>query len=170
MIVSDRKAGLSREAVASGEDALTIAGRTFQSRLIIGSARYPNPDTMLAAIEASGADMVTVAVRRVNLDDRSQESILSMLDRARYFILPNTAGCFTAKEAVLTAHLAREALDTPWVKLEVTPDPRYLLPDPVETLHATEKLVQEGFTVLPYMPADPVLAKRLLGEPEPETA
>jgi thiazole synthase len=143
------------------DDVLTIAGRTFGSRLILGTARYPNHDTMLAALEASGADMVTVAIRRVNIEDRSQESLITLLNRGRFFVLPNTAGCFTAKDAVLTAHLAREALDTPWVKLEVIGDEETLFPDVPELLKAAEQLLADGFVVLPYCNDDPVTCKKL---------
>lgn len=142
-------------------NVLHIADRTFRSRLILGSARYPNPETMMAALEASGTEMVTVAIRRVNTADSSKESILGMLDRKKYFILPNTAGCFTAKEAVLTAHLAREALETHWVKLEVIGDDETLFPDVPELLNAAEKLLADGFIVLPYCNDDPVTCRKL---------
>ena len=142
-------------------DQLKIADKAFASRLILGTAKYPNPETMLAALDASGAEMVTVAIRRVNLEDKSTESVLSMLDRAKYFILPNTAGCYTAKEAVLTAHLAREALDTSWVKLEVIGDEDTLFPDVPELLKAAETLLADGFVVLPYCNDDPVTCQKL---------
>lgn len=143
-------------------DPLVIAGKIFGSRLILGSSRYPNPQVMLAALEASGTEMVTVAVRRVSLTDSKQESILSLLDRHRFFILPNTAGCYTAKEAVLTAQLAREALDTSWVKLEVIGDEDTLFPDVPELLKAAEQLIADGFTVLPYCNDDPITCKKLM--------
>jgi thiazole synthase len=144
-------------------DPLVIAGKTFSSRLILGSARYPNPGTMLEALQASGTEIVTVAIRRVNLRDQSGEALLPFLRRAGYFILPNTAGCYTAKEAVLTAELAREALETDWVKLEVIGDDDTLFPDVAELLKAAERLVAKGFTVLPYCNDDPVTCKKLAG-------
>jgi thiazole synthase len=140
---------------------LTIAGRTFESRLILGTSKYPSPEIMLQALEASGAQIVTVAIRRINLADRQQESILQLLDRASYFILPNTAGCYTAKEAVLTAGLAREALRTNWVKLEVIGDDKTLFPDVSELLRAAEELIADGFVVLPYCNDDPVTCQKL---------
>ena len=144
----------------SSNDSLVIAGREFHSRLIVGTSRYPDPQTMLAAIEASGAEMVTVAVRRVSLTDGSKESVISML-RGRWSVLPNTAGCFTAKEAVLTAQLAREALDTNWVKLEVIGDEETLFPDVPELLKAAEQLLADGFVVLPYCNDDPITCRKL---------
>ncbi len=144
-------------------DLLKIADKTFESRLILGSARYPNPGTMLEALKASGTEMVTVAIRRVNLEDRSGESLLQLLRRENYFVLPNTAGCFTAKEAILTAELAREALETSWVKLEVIGDDDTLFPDVPELLKAAEELIAKGFTVLPYCNDDPVTCKKLAG-------
>lgn len=144
-------------------DPLKIGQKTFQSRLILGSARYPNPGTMLEALRASGTEMVTVAIRRVNLKDTSGESLLQLLRGEKYFILPNTAGCFTAKEAVLTAHLAREALETQWIKLEVIGDDETLFPDVPELLKAAEQLIADGFIVLPYCSDDPVTCKKLVG-------
>lgn len=141
-------------------DTLVIAGRTFRSRLIVGTSRYPDPQTMLDAIEASGAEMVTVAVRRLSLQDGSKESLLSMF-RGRWSVLPNTAGCFTAKEAVLTAQLAREALDTNWVKLEVIGDEETLFPDVTELLKAAQQLLADGFVVLPYCNDDPITCRKL---------
>jgi thiazole synthase len=146
--------------VATDSDKLVIAGREFRSRLILGTSRYPDPRTMLEALEASGTEMVTVAVRRVTLNDGSKESLLSML-RGRWTILPNTAGCYTAKEAVLTAQLAREALDTNWVKLEVIGDDETLFPDVTELLKAAEQLLADGFVVLPYCNDDPVACRKL---------
>jgi thiazole synthase len=139
---------------------LIIAGRAFQSRLLLGTGKYASPEAMVRAIEASGAEIVTVALRRVELDNPT-DSILSHIDPNRYLLLPNTSGARDADEAVRLARLARAAGCEPWVKLEVTPDPQYLLPDPVETLKAAEILVKEGFVVLPYIHADPILAKRL---------
>jgi thiazole synthase len=136
-----------------------IAGRTFASRLIIGTGGFRNLESMAAAVAASGAEMATVAMRRV--DPSSRGSILGVLDAAGCFVLPNTAGCFTARDAVSTARLAREALETDWVKLEVIGDDRTLLPDAAELLEAAETLVADGFTVLPYTNDDPVLAQRL---------
>jgi thiazole synthase len=144
-------------------DALKIADRSFQSRLILGSARYPNPVTMLQALKESGTEMVTVAIRRVSLKDSSGESLLELLRREGFSILPNTAGCFTAKEAVLTAELAREAIGTNWIKLEVIGDDQTLFPDVPELLKAAEQLVAKGFVVLPYCNDDPVTCKKLAG-------
>ncbi|AYG83424.1 Thiazole synthase [Streptomyces hundungensis] len=141
------------------DDRLTIAGTTFDSRLIMGTGGAPSLDTLERALVVSGTELTTVAMRR--LDPTVQGSVLSVLDRLGIRVLPNTAGCFTAGEAVLTARLAREALGTHWVKLEVVADERTLLPDPIELLDAAEVLVDDGFTVLPYTNDDPVLARRL---------
>ena len=141
------------------EDVLTIAGRDFASRLITGTGKYDAFDTMRDAVLASGCEMVTVAVRRIDFDARDEDITSFLPDDV--LLLPNTAGCETADEAVRVARLARAGGLPDWVKLEVIPDPRYLLPDPVETLRAAEALVADGFTVLPYMLPDPVLAKRL---------
>jgi len=140
--------------------ALTIAGRQLRSRLFLGTGKFSSPEIMARALEASGAEVVTVALRRVELDN-PQDDILSHIDRAKYLLLPNTSGARDANEAVRIARLAREASGINWLKLEVTPEPNYLLPDPVETLRAAETLVKEGFVVLPYINADPILAKRL---------
>ncbi len=142
---------------------LKIADREFNSRLIIGTSRYPNPQVMIESLEASGAEMITVSIRRFNLNGNGQESILSLIDREKYFILPNTAGCFTAKEAVLTAQLARESLHTNWVKLEVIGDDETLFPDVAELLKAAEQLIKDNFVVLPYCNDDPVTCKKLAG-------
>lgn len=139
---------------------LTIAGRVFRSRLFVGSGKFSSARVMKEALEASGSEMVTVALRRVNLSDPGDD-IMSMLDRERFLFLPNTSGARDAAEAVRLASLARAAGGGDWLKLEVTPDPRTLLPDPVETLKATEILVREGFIVLPYINADPILALKL---------
>ncbi|HYJ00404.1 MAG TPA: thiazole synthase [Thermoleophilaceae bacterium] len=139
--------------------ALEIAGRSFESRLIIGTGGFRSLDAMRAAVQASGADVATVALRRV--DPTARGSILELLDDCGCFVVPNTAGCFTARDAVATARLAREALETDWVKLEVIGDDKTLLPDPGELLDAAEQLVGDGFTVLPYTNDDPVLARRL---------
>jgi thiazole synthase len=141
------------------DDTLTIAGRSFRSRLILGTGKYETFELMRAAVEASGAEMVTVAVRRIDFDEPG-EDITSFLPED-ILLLPNTSGCETAEEAVHMAKLARAGGLPDWIKLEVIPDPRYLLPDPVETLKAADALVADGFTVLPYMLPDPVLAKRL---------
>jgi thiazole synthase len=142
-------------------DPLMIAGRPFSSRLIIGTGKFGSHDVMREALAASGTEMVTVALRRVDLEATGGPDILEFIDPARYLILPNTSGAMNADEAVRLARLARAAGLPMWVKLEITPEPRYLLPDPVETLKAAETLVADGFTVLPYINADPVLAKRL---------
>src|SRR5687768_8216971 len=138
-----------------------IAGRTFSSRLIVGTGKYPSFPVMAQAHEASGADMVTVAVRRVNITDRGRESLLDYIDTSRIFVLPNTAGCYTADEAVRTARLAREAGLSNWVKLEVIGDERTLFPDNEALLEATRLLVSEGFVVLPYTNDDPVVCRKL---------
>ena len=140
---------------------LTIADRTFSSRLVVGTGKYPSHDVMAAAHRASGADMVTVAVRRVNLADRSQGSLLDSIDTDRMFILPNTAGCYTADEAIRTARLGREVGLSNWVKLEVIGDERTLFPDNEGLLAATRVLVREGFVVLPYTNDDPVVCRKL---------
>jgi len=147
-------------------DPLTIAGKQFRSRLIVGTGKYRTMDEMREGIDASGAEMVTVAIRRLPLDAEGraragEQNLMDYLDWSRYTILPNTAGCRTAEEALFTARLARELCGSNWVKLEVIPDPQYLLPDPIATLEAAEKLISEGFIVLPYIHADPVLARRL---------
>jgi thiazole synthase len=143
------------------EDALIIAGRRFNSRLMIGTGKFPSAEALRMAVEASGSEIITVALRRVDLSRPDDQGILSALDPKKQLILPNTSGARTAEEAVRLSKLAHAAGLEKWVKLELTPEPRYLLPDPVETLKAAEELVQEGFTVLPYIQADPVLAKRL---------
>lgn len=143
------------------DDQLTIAGKTFRSRLLVGTGKYASPEDCVAALDASGSEIVTVAIRRLDLDNPNARTELDYIDWTRYTILPNTAGCKTAEEAVFTAKLARELTGSNWVKLEVIPDPRYLLPDPIGTLEAAETLVKDGFVVLPYIHADPVLAHRL---------
>jgi len=142
-------------------DPLVIADRSFTSRLIVGTGKFGSPEAMREALEAARTEMVTVALRRVDLDAAGGRDILDDIDAERYLVLPNTSGAVDAEEAVRIARLARSAGLPAWVKLEVTPDPRYLLPDPVETLRAAERLVAEEFVVLPYINADPVLAKRL---------
>jgi thiazole synthase len=142
-------------------DPLVIGDRTFTSRLIVGTGKFGSYEAMRDALQASGTEMVTVALRRVDLEATGGPDILEFIDPERYLVLPNTSGAMDADEAVRLAHLARAAGMPSWVKLEVTPEPRYLLPDPVETLQAAERLVADGFIVLPYMGADPILAKRL---------
>jgi thiazole synthase len=142
-------------------DPLIIAGRSFQSRLMVGTGKFPSAQALREALGASQAEIVTVALRRVDLLNPEKEGILSAVDKEKHLVLPNTSGARTAEEAVRLAKLARAAGLEPWVKLELTPEPRYLLPDPLETLKAAEILVQDGFIVLPYIQADPVLAKRL---------
>ena len=142
-------------------NGLTISGTTYGSRLIIGTARYPNLQVMLDAIRASGAEIVTVGIRRINLEDPSGESLIDLIDREKYALLPNTAGCFTARDAVLTARLAREALETDLIKLEVIGDEDTLFPDVAGLLEATDELIRDGFTVLPYCNDDPVTCKKL---------
>jgi thiazole synthase len=142
-------------------DPLIIAGRTFRSRLVVGTGKYPSNAVMADAHRASGADMVTVAVRRVNLTDKSKESLVDYIDRDRIFILPNTAGCYTADDAIRTARLGREVGLSNWVKLEVIGDERTLFPDNEGLLEATRVLVKEGFIVLPYTNDDPVMCRKL---------
>ena len=142
---------------------LVIAGRTFRSRIILGTGKFSAPEAMRDALAASGAELVTVALRRADLSGKKDPfaNILEFIDPAKYLLLPNTSGAMNAEEAVRLARLAAAAGLPKWVKLEIHPDPRYLLPDPIETFRAAELLVREGFTVLPYINADPVLAKRL---------
>jgi thiazole synthase len=149
-----------RSALPAIGDPLVIAGRAFRSRLLLGTGRYRSDDELRAAIEASGAEIITVALRRLDLESKGP-TLLDQIDWTRYTILPNTAGSRTAEEAIQTARLARAMGLSDWVKLEVIPDPAYLLPDPIGTLEAARVLVAEGFVVLPYIGADPVLAKRL---------
>jgi len=146
---------------ATKPDTLVIAGTELRSRLFLGTGKYSDDATMVAALEASGCELVTVALRRLDLDNPKKKTILDVIDWRRFRILPNTAGCRTADEAIRIARLARSMGLSDWVKLEVIPDPRYLLPDPEETLKAARVLVAEGFQVLPYINADPVLAKKL---------
>src|SRR4051812_22474755 len=143
-------------------DDLVIAGRAFRSRLIVGTGKYRTFQEMARAHAASGADMVTVAVRRVNLTDRSKESLLDYVDREKIFVLPNTAGCYTADEAIRTARLAREVGLSHWVKLEVIGDQQTLFPDTQQLVEATRVLVKEGFVVLPYTNDDLIAARKLI--------
>ena len=141
-------------------DKLIIASKEFNSRFLVGMGKFASREIMAEAIERSGAEIVTVALRRVDIENENDD-MLSAIDRSKYLLLPNTSGARDAEEAVRLAKLARAASGINWVKLEVTPDPYYLLPDPVETLKAAEILVKDGFIVLPYINADPILAKRL---------
>ena len=150
-----------REGGSAGVDPLVIGGRSFASRLMVGTGKYKDFGVMREAIAASGSQIVTVSIRRVEIGAAGHQGILEAIDLTKIQLLPNTAGCRTTDEAVRVAKLARVMTETSWIKLEVIPDAKYLLPDPVETLRAAEILVKEGFTVLPYMPADPVLARRL---------
>jgi thiazole synthase len=143
------------------DDPLHIADRDFASRLIVGTGKFGSYEVMRRAIDASGTEMVTVALRRVDLEATGGPDILEFIDASRVLLLPNTSGALDAEEALRLARLARAAGLPTWIKLEVTPEPRYLLPDPVETLRGAELLVRDGFTVLPYIGADPILAKRL---------
>lgn len=143
------------------DSPLTIAGKVFTSRLLVGTGKYRNSAEMNAAFAASGAEIITVALRRIDFDDPSSRSVIDDVDWKKYTILPNTAGCKTAEEAIRIARLARAMELSNWVKLEVIPDPKYLLPDPIGTLEAARVLIEEGFVVLPYIGADPILAKRL---------
>jgi len=143
------------------QDTFKIGRHELTSRLIVGTGKYTSPEIMQAAHAASGAQMVTVAIRRINLDEASGKTLLDYVDRSKYLILPNTAGCYTAKEAVLTAHLARELLETDLIKLEVIGDAQTLYPDTRETIAAASQLVKDGFTVLPYVLDDPVACKQL---------
>ncbi len=142
-------------------DPLIIAGHAFHSRLMVGTGKFPSAAALKAALSAVAVDIVTVALRRVDLGKPASDSILSVLDPKKYLILANTSGARTAEEAVRLAKMARAMGLPPWVKLELTPEPKYLLPDPVETLRAAELLIKDGFVVLPYIQADPILAKRL---------
>ncbi|HKF53092.1 MAG TPA: thiazole synthase [Candidatus Acidoferrales bacterium] len=144
------------------EDSLVIAGRAFRSRLIVGTGKYRTFPEMARAHAASGAEMVTVAVRRVNLSDRTKESLLDYIDREKMFILPNTAGCYSADEAIRTARLGREAGLSNWVKLEVIGDEKTLFPETEELVRATKELVRDGFVVLPYTNDDLIVARKLV--------
>ncbi|HWY19422.1 MAG TPA: thiazole synthase [Solirubrobacteraceae bacterium] len=156
----ERNGAASEAPLASPEDALTIAGQTLRSRLLLGTGGFPSLELLATAIAASGSELVTVALRRV--DPAARGSLIDVLADAGVRLLPNTAGCRTARDAVLTAKLAREAFDSDWIKLEVIGDEDTLLPDAPELLRAAEELVDEGFVVLPYTTDDPVLARRLV--------
>lgn len=142
-------------------DILTIGGRDFKSRLFVGTGKFSSPDKMLAAIKASESEMITVAMKRVNMMNEATDDMLTHINREHVQLLPNTSGVRTAKEAVLAAQMSREIFHTDFIKLEIHPDPKYLMPDPIETLRATEELARLGFVVLPYVQADPVLCKLL---------
>lgn len=142
-------------------DILKIGEREFTSRLFVGTGKFSSPDLMLEAIKASESQMITVAMKRVNMMNEATDDMLTHINREHVQLLPNTSGVRTAKEAVLAAQMSREIFHTNFIKLEIHPDPRYLMPDPIETLKATEELAKEGFTVLPYIQADPVLCKLL---------
>ena len=142
-------------------DELIIGGKTFNSRLIVGTGRYRTMEEMVAAVEASGTEMITVAIRRLDLDDPTNKTLLDFIDWNKYQILPNTAGCATVEEALFVAKLGREVGQTDFVKLEVIPDPHYLFPDGAAPLEGARLLVKDGFKVLPYIHADPTLAKNL---------
>ena len=143
------------------QDPLVIAGKELGSRLILGTGKYRSMEDMVSAVEASGTAMITVALRRLDMDNPSEKTLLDYIDWDKYLILPNTAGCRTPEEALTVAKLARAMGLSNWIKLEVIPDPKYLLPDPIGTLEAAKALLEDGFTVLPYIHADPVLARRL---------
>lgn len=146
---------------SSIQDKLTIGGKHFRSRLLLGTGKYRDSEEMNAAFEAANAEIITVALRRIDFDDPKSRSVLEDIDWTKYTILPNTAGCQTAEEAIRIARMARALELSDWVKLEVIPDPKYLLPDPIGTFEAAKVLVKEGFKVLPYIGADPILAQRL---------
>lgn len=143
------------------KDVLKIGGREFTSRLFVGTGKFSSPDVMLEAIKASGSQMITVAMKRVNMMNEATDDMLTHINREHVQLLPNTSGVRDAREAVMAAQMSREIFGTEFIKLEIHPDPKYLLPDPVETLKATEELAKDGFVVLPYIQADPVLCKRL---------
>ena len=143
------------------KDILTIGGRDFTSRLFVGTGKFASNELMLQSILASGSEMITVAMKRIDMQNEEEDDMLRHINREHVQFLPNTSGVRDAKEAVMAAHLARECFGTDFIKLEIHPDPKYRLPDPIETLIATEQLAKDGFHVLPYIQADPVLCKRL---------
>ncbi|MDE6383779.1 MAG: thiazole synthase [Paramuribaculum sp.] len=147
--------------MTSTNDTLMLGGRAFGSRLFVGTGKFASNQLMLDAILASGSEMITVAMKRVDLDNEEEDDMLRHINREHVQLLPNTSGVRDAVEAVVAARLARECFGTDFIKLEIHPDPKYLMPDPIETLKATETLAAEGFKVLPYIQADPVLCKRL---------
>ena len=142
-------------------DILTIGGKDFSSRLFVGTGKFSSPDLMLKPVLSSESQMITVAMKRINLLNEATDDMLTHINRENVQFLPNTSGVRNAKEAVLSAQMSREIFKTDFIKLEIHPDPKYLLPDPIETLKATEELAKDGFIVLPYIQADPVLCKRL---------
>lgn len=142
-------------------DTLNIGGREFGSRLFVGTGKFASPDLMLESIVASGSEMITVAMKRVNMMNEATDDMLTHINRDHVQLLPNTSGVRDAQEAILAAQMSREIFGTNFIKLEIHPDPRYLMPDPIETLKATEALAADGFVVLPYIQADPVLCRRL---------
>jgi len=149
------------KSVTVKTDGLTIAGKTYRSRLLIGTSKYPNQQIMLDAIEKTGAEIVTIAIRRIDMKNQTGETVFDLLDRKKFTFLPNTAGCYTAKDAILTAQLAREALETDLIKLEVIGDDETLFPDVEQLLKAANDLVKAGFTVLPYCNDDPITCRKL---------
>lgn len=142
-------------------DILKIGDREFHSRLFVGTGKFPSPEVMLEAIKASGSEMITVAMKRVNMMNEATDDMLTHINREHVQLLPNTSGVRDAREAVLAAQMSREIFGTNFIKLEIHPDPRYLMPDPIQTLEATRELAADGFTVLPYIQADPVLCRLL---------
>src|SRR5438309_315541 len=156
-----REVSMAVETQQIVDDTLVIAGQRLRSRLILGTGKHRTMEEMVAAMEAADAEMITVALRRIDFDDPSKKTILDYFDWSHYRILPNTAGCQTAEEAIRVARLSRAMELSNWIKLEVIPDQKYLLPDPIGTLEAARVLVDEGFVVLPYINDDPVLAARL---------
>ncbi len=143
------------------QDKLEVGGREFASRLFVGTGKFSSPEVMLEAVKASGTEMVTVAMKRVDMENEAEDLMLTHINRDHVQLLPNTSGVRDAREAVLAAKLARDIFGTDFIKLEIHPDPKYLMPDPIETLKATEELAKLGFKVLPYIQADPVLCKHL---------
>lgn len=154
-------AKVQADDAASAQDSLEVGSHTFESRLLVGTSRYPNPQVMLDALDAAGTGLVTVAIRRMNVEDQSSESILSLLREHGFHLLPNTAGCYTAREAVLVARLAREALGTDLIKLEVIGDDETLLPDVEQLIQAARELVDDGFEVMAYTNDDPITCRKL---------
>lgn len=143
------------------DEILKIGDKEFTSRLFVGTGKFPSPSVMLDAIKASGSQMITVAMKRVNMMNEATDEMLGHINRENVQLLPNTSGVRNAKEAIIAAQMSREIFETGFIKLEIHPDPKYLMPDPIETLKATEALAADGFTVLPYIQADPVLCKLL---------
>lgn len=159
--MNDMHERVIEEKSGGADDPFLLAGRSYGSRLILGTSRYPNPQVMVDALAAGGAELVTVSIRRLNVQDRAAGSILDYIDRGRFELLPNTAGCFTAKDAIFTAQLAREALETNLIKVEVIGDDDTLFPDVEQLLKACLELVKDGFTVLPYCNDDVITCMKL---------